>query len=284
MEKRYQIAVLGGDRRHAFAAARLSEKGFYVKGYGLHGEPEAEALSEKTLARAVSGADVLLLPLPLTKDGHTLFAPAAEEPILLSDVMAQAPRTALFLAGRIPSHFVWEKAVDYATRDDFARGNAVPTAEGALLLALGNGRRMLYGASVGVVGFGRIGRETARVFHGMGADVLVFARRKEVREEAVSLGYRAADTASFAEYAGGVSLLINTVPYPLFGKDALASVPKGALLMELASAPYGFDRAEAEALGLTVIQGGGLPGLYFPQSAGVILAETAVKILEERNY
>ena len=48
-----------------------------------------------------------------------------------------------------------------------------------------------------------------------------------------------------------------------------------ALLLELASPPYGEDLAAARALGVRVEVEGGVPGRYAPLDAGAALCESA---------
>ena len=52
--------------------------------------------------------------------------------------------------------------------------------------------------------------------------------------------------------------MVNTVPAVLFGAEEIAAFG-GAALIELASPPYGFDRAAAEEMGKRVLLASGLP-------------------------
>ena len=65
--------------------------------------------------------------------------------------------------------------------------------------------------------------------------------------------------------------MINTVPARLMGWEELRQIKKDALLIELASLPYGADPALAEHLGVEMLVLGGLPGRYAPQNAGEAL-------------
>ena len=53
-------------------------------------------------------------------------------------------------------------------------------------------------------------------------------------------------------------------------EEVLKHVKKDAVMMELASPPYGIDMHAAEKLGLQVHLEGGLPGRYCPQDAAGI--------------
>ena len=78
-------------------------------------------------------------------------------------------------------------------------------------------------------------------------------------------------------------MLINTVPARIFEKNILKRMRKESLLMELASAPFGLDFAEAESLGVRTLLASGLPGKYFPETAGYAVADTVLNALREKQ-
>ena len=80
--------------------------------------------------------------------------------------------------------------------------------------------------------------------------------------------------------AGDWDYVVNTVPYVLFDREKLAAMGKPTLL-ELASAPGGFDCAGADALGLRLISAPGLPGKTAPESAAEAVMDTIFNMLEE---
>lgn len=269
------FAVIGGDCRSFFAAKRLREYGFQTKLFGLK--------NEKTYRPSEDiEADAILLPIPLSRDGIRLFAPESREDILISDVLASVSENALIFAGGV-SRIEDKRITDYAKREDFALMNAVPTAEGALLLALQNGKATVCGMSVAVIGFGKVASAVARLFSAAGAKITVFARKEQARNEAHILGYTAKPISELSECAGLYSLIVNTVPAHIFDMNILLQIRKDALLMELASAPFGLNFEEAEALGVRTLLASGLPGKYFPQTAGYAVAETVLNVLREKE-
>ena len=68
-----------------------------------------------------------------------------------------------------------------------------------------------------------------------------------------------------------IHLLLNTVPAQVLDDTMLASIPKDTWLLELASAPYGFDREAAQKLGLRCEVLPALPAKYAPVSAAMAL-------------
>lgn len=275
MAHSFTFAVIGGDRRSFYAAKKLREYGFATKIFGLKNE-EIFRPSEEI------GADAVLLPVPLSRDGIRLFAPESKEAIFISDVLHSVSEKALIFTGGAFGTEA-QRITDYAKREDFARMNALPTAEGALMLALQNGKITVCGMPVAVIGFGKVAFAVAKLFSAVGAKVTVFARKEQAREEAHILGYTAKPISALGECAEEYRLLINTVPSRIFEKATLMRIRKDALLMELASAPFGVNFEEAEALGVRTFLASGLPGKYFPETAGYAVAETVLNILREKE-
>ena len=66
-------------------------------------------------------------------------------------------------------------------------------------------------------------------------------------------------------------------------RTLLQKLPGGALIIDLASLPGGTDFAAAEELGLHAEHALALPGRCAPQTAGALIAQTVLTILEERG-
>ena len=80
-----------------------------------------------------------------------------------------------------------------------------------------------------------------------------------------------------------VFAVINTIPAPVLPRTLLQRLPAGALIIDLASLPGGTDFAAAEELGLHAEHALALPGRCAPQTAGALIAQTVLAILEERE-
>ena len=279
MTNSYTFSVLGGDRRMLYAAELLAATGFRVLCFGLSAKPNDKILICDTLSDALR-ADFILLPIPMSKDGKTLFAPMLESSVDIGTILEKAPLHATIFGGQTQAFFD-PRLHDYGARSDFATLNAVPTAEGALLLALAHLPCTISAAEIGIVGFGKVGKAVASLFHAAGAKVTVFARRSEVCSVASLLGYRSAPITKLPEYAGELRALINTAPSPVIGEDTLSQMRRDALILELASAPYGVNFDRARAHGIQTILAGGLPGKYAPEAAGISICKTVLTMLCE---
>ena len=159
--------------------------------------------------------------------------------------------------------------------------NAVPTAEGAVQLAMEHLPITIHGSRVLVVGFGRVGRITAQRFAALGARVSVAARKYEQLAWAQAMGFGAEELGHLAGWLCGYDLVVNTVPAQVLNRPELEDLMPGCLILDLASKPGGVDLAAAGELGLTVIWALSLPGKVAPVTAGAAIKSTIYNMLRE---
>ena len=281
-----KIAVIGGDRRAIRLSELLAQEGekpicFALERAGLPGEiPRAELLQA-----ALYGADAVVLPLPVEKGGM-LNAPYALLPCPADALYESLWPGQLVFGGLFPERLRLRAAAqglrltDWMQRPGFVEENAALTAEGAVGLLLQESELCLFGSRVLVCGFGRIGRLLALKLHALGARVTVAARREESRAQARALGLSA---LPFSELPGCFDFVINTVPERVLGEDFLCCLSEAALLLELASAPGGYDRTLAENLGLRCLAAPGLPGRSAPQAAAALMLRDMRRVMEEER-
>lgn len=275
------VSLIGGDERSRILAAGLAGT-FPVKVAALNGT----GLPVLPWRKA-AGRPVVILPVPLTRDGETLFAPDAGTPVSLAAFLEALRPGVRLLGGALPEGFARAarergcRVTDLLAIESVARANAVLTAEGALALAVQESPRALCGARCVVVGSGRCGRALAVRLRALGAEVTLTARKRRDRLWARLHGLRPLATARLAAAAPGCDFLFNTVPAPVVGEDTLAALPEGALTIELASGAAGVDLAAAERLGKKAIYAPGLPGKTAPATAADILRHAVSAILRE---
>lgn len=145
----------------------------------------------------------------------------------------------------------------------YAWENAVLTAEGALYAAMRETAFALSRARCAVIGYGRIGKSLTDMLRGLGAQVTVAARRQESRAAA---GPGSIPIEELPLHFPELQVLFNTVPARVIPAEWLKKMKRDALLIELASPPYGLDPAAAREMGLHMLIEGGVPGRYCPRS------------------
>jgi len=280
-----EFAILGGDRRQQLLACWLADRGQSVVTWGLE---QIDDTYCGDLERALEAACVVL-PLPVSRDGESLFAPFAKTSLALKELWPRLRREQLICGGNMGEEILKAAAgcgldpVDYFRREELQVRNAAITAEGAVQRAMEETDTTLRGMACLVVGYGRIGRLLAYRLRGLGAEVSVAARREANLAWIEAMDCRPVPTASLAETAGAFQIIFNTVPARLLRAPVLGALRRGCLILELASPPGGVDLQAAERLGIRVISAGGLPGLTAPRAAAAAIGRTIYRILEERS-
>ena len=232
-------------------------------------------------------ADYLVLPMPVTEDGVLVHAPFARHSIPVAGLPGLVKADGAVFGGRI--HPAVRKVfdgdaavVDYYQREELSVLNAVPTAEGAIQIAMEELATTIYGQNVLVTGFGRISKVLVRILTAMGAHVTVTARKYQDLAWAEISGCRAVHISRLEETLPGYDLVFNTVPAVLLDEARLWKLRSDALIIDLASKPGGVDFDTASRLGRKTVWALSLPGKVAPITAGDMIAIR--NILKERSF
>lgn len=286
MKRELYFWVLGGDLRQVKLAQLLQLDGHTVQTCAMEQRPEAGGLTGSDTLRGMERADCVILPLPAA-EGGVLHAPLSGRKLPLDAVLAAMEPGQILCGGRMDAKFLHQaeekgvRAFDYFAREELAVRNAVPTAEGAIQIAMEELGTTLFGARVLVIGYGRIGRLLAHRLKGLGARVTVSARKYEDLAWIEAFGCCAERTGELEGWLCSYDLIINTVPAPVLGEALLEDVSPECLIIDLASKPGGVDFEAAAALGIKVIWALSLPGKVAPVTSGKIIRDTVYHILQE---
>lgn len=287
MVKVKSFAVIGGDKRQLYMAKALEESGYAVFVAGFE-NMEQNLFSKKAMTsyiEAINSSDAVVLPLPVSKDKKTLNAPFSENTILLNDEFANLICKKLTFCGMKErllntSELCKEnKIYDYFEREELAVFNAVPSAEGAIEIAMREYPGTINSSNCLVIGNGRIGKVLSFMLKGLGANVTVSARRKEDLAWVELSGFHVDNTKSLKDKS--YNLIFNTVPFLVLDATTLAKIAKKAIVIDLASSPGGTDFESAQRLGIKAIHALSLPGKVAPKTSGEIIKNTIINILEE---
>ena len=271
-----RIAVVGGDEREQEIARLAAAEGAEVAAYGfpwpdggIDGVTRAAAAVD-----AMRGSRYALFPIPGIAADGSLFAPSVPEPIVPGEtLLAELAPGAHVIMGAADERL--RAAVDAAGvllheyEDDeelmLERGPAI--VEGALQQAIANTRVTIHGSPVAVVGHGTIGGLLARTLVLLGAHVTVVARNPVQRAAARAAGAEAVPLDEVPTVAARSAMLFSTVPAAVVGRDALATMARGSLVMDMAAPPGGVDLDAARELDLVAVWARGL-GRRAPVTVG----------------
>ncbi len=276
--------ILGGDNRSLYLGEYLENQGFKVCYYAFNHTECYTSLEE-----AINSSDVIILPLPLTKDRMTLNTPLFDEVVLISDIVPLLSYKKTVFGGQLPKSFCEEldsrncPYCDYFLLDELAIYNAVPTAEGVVQVLIEELPVTIHGMKCGVLGYGRVGKVLANTLSALGADVTVFARKQSAFAEihASSMKYKSFDLLTTEN--NDFDALINTVPIKVLGAPQLSKLNSDCLLIEVASAPFGIDFQGAKERALRVVKAGSLPGKVAPKTAGEIIGRSILPMIRRQD-
>lgn len=280
------FAFIGGDKRQIYTSMLLANEGYRVKTYGLEKSDET-CMCTYSAEECIKNADVVVLPMPYSKDKVNVNAPFASKQISVSDIVSSVKKDAVIFVGIADRTFddlcsvAGVKYVDYGKREELAIMNAVPTAEGALMIATENTKHTIHSSKCLVIGYGRIGKILSSYLKALGADVVAAARKSADIALIKVMGIRSALTSELSNGIESYDIIFNTVPNLILDFSLLHKTDPNVLIIDLASKPGGVDLDTAKALNRKAIWALSLPGKTAPYTAGKIIKDTMLNILEE---
>lgn len=290
------IQLIGGDLRQLSLASQLYKTGYsvYISGFSKSLQatnryfPYLLDKIEDSPHNFQTNARAYLLPLPASKDDTTVNCSLYDggSPLTIKDFFSKIPCNSLVLGGKISSfmkrladeHNI--RLIDYYDSESIQIRNAVPTAEGAVQIAMQELPITVFSSDCVITGFGRVGKALAMTLRALGAHVTVCARNPADRSWAVSMGCQAIELDKFLASPVPCDIIFNTVPVLLFREKTLAKLTGKPLYIELASSAA-YDKQAAEKNGIPIIEAPSLPGRFAPFSAGDILADEILEILRK---
>ncbi|MFB5266624.1 dipicolinate synthase subunit DpsA [Paenibacillus enshidis] len=287
-----RVLVIGGDARQLQVLRKCADLGASVHAVGFERIPEKiPGVSFVPLGEEVlESADALILPVVGCDDEGKVNALFAEEPLqLLDEHVSVLPGHCTIYTGMAKPYLhnlsdkYGLKLVELLNRDDIAIHNSIPTAEGAVMMAIQHTEITIHGSKCIVLGMGRTGFTLAKTLQGLGADVKIGIRWKDEGARAAVMGWKPFETRDLADEVSDIDLLFNTIPTMIITAQILSRMPRSAVIIDLASAPGGCDFSSAEKIGIKAVLAPSLPGIVAPKTAGMIMADALVQQLLQDN-
>lgn len=281
------FAIVCGDMRSYELAKILIEKGHRVKLYGFNALNVQEKITgENSIKDAVKDVDVVITPIPMTRDGININAPYDEGDIPIEELFRSMNEDQVLIGGKTGACMAMKesygiKVVDIMDREEMAVLNAIPTAEGALQLALEEMKTTIHGSESLVLGFGRIGKVMANLLKAVGSEVSVLARKHSDISWIKVYGYTPVYIYDLKKALANTDLIINTIPKVILNEGLLKEIEEDTLIIDLASMPGGIEYGEVQRRDLKVIHALGLPGKVAPVSSARYMVDVIYNIIEE---
>ncbi len=276
----FKIAVVGGDERELVLISKLVEMGASVAVAGFPRDKiNNKAFHAQTVEEACNNADVLILPVPGTSKAKIIRAVYASEQLELTEkAISNLATKAVIIIGSAHAFLKdWASKYQHDLKeiiemDDFAILNSIPTAEGAIQIAMEETPITIHGSQTSVIGFGRVGQTLARTLKALGSNVTVISNYESEKARAYEMGCMVNSFAQLPVVLDKIDICFNTVPYMVLNKHNLKHSHQNMVIIDLATQPGGTDFELTNKLGIKAILAPGLPGKVAPVSAGKILA------------
>jgi len=284
---RANILIIGGDERELEVGKVLQEQGLQVKVVGFDNYPHSIPLEKVSLLEAVDIADAIITPLPGTNDKGSVYALYSKEEIHLTREVLKNIKTGIPLfIGKAKPFFKNNlqifgiKIIEVAEMDEVAIINSIPTAEGAIQLAMEETKTTIHSSHSMVIGFGRCGFTLARMLYGLGAKVTVTARDDASLARAYEMGFQPLQLEQIENRIENYEIIFNTVPAMVVKKELIEKLNPETLIIDIASRPGGTDFQAAKKRGIKAFLALGLPGRVAPKTAGQLLARIYIRLLQ----
>jgi dipicolinate synthase subunit A len=283
-----KFTVVGGDLRSIKLAELIALEGNSVNIYGFNKAGfEMKLVETENLAKAIDDAEIVIGPIPCSNDNESINAPFFDGKISINDVFRTMNKNQLFIAGRLSDKIKHMAqiynvySIDLLEREEMAVLNAIPTAEGAIQIAMEEIPITLHNSNILILGFGRIGKILAKMLQGLGANVFVEARKYADIAWIRSYSYKPVLLNDLKSRLEQMDVIFNTIPHVILDQDMLARLGKETLIIDLASKPGGVDFEKARELGVKAIWALSLPGKVAPLTAAEFIRDTVYNIMDE---
>lgn len=277
-KKTFDFTIIGGDMRQVWLAKLLASKGYCICHYHLCTPLKAPCVQPAdSLLDAVSSSTVCIAPIPFSKILNKISF--LEFSNLLSDGCT-------IFAGCIPDTFlelIRERNIsvfDFMDSPEFSFWNAKATAEAVLANAIFLNPRTLFESRCLILGYGKCAKALARLLSMQTPHLSVSARNPVQLAEASLTGAQTFPLNQLSDCnLSSFDFIFNTIPAPILTSTLLEQISPLALLLDLASAPGGFNLEEAKSMGKNAYLLLGLPGKYAPLSS----AEKMMSFIFQQN-
>lgn len=293
MLQNIHLLIIGGDFRQLEVIHKLSKlvQKITLVGFEEITLPNKNVTKQNIQQINFQEPDCILLPIPGIQDDGLAESKFSSQKInLTKEMISQTKSNCLIFSGILTpflENVIKEtnrNIIPLFKRDDMAILNSIPTAEGALMLAMQHTDRTIHNASVLLIGFGRVGMTVARLFSSVGAKVTVCIRQTVDAARAIEMGLSPVFLKDLPNKVADQNIVINTVPSLILDAEILHHISKDTLIIDLASKPGGTDFKYAKEQGIKTIHALGLPAKVAPKTAGDIIASTLIELLNETLF
>ena len=237
------VGIIGGDLRLVFLAEMLANENKKVYTYLLEKYNfKNNNITQCTNICEFKNVDTVITSIPLSKDKTNVNTPYSNKIFTIQDLIKNT-KNKILISGAIDKEIKElavvnnVKMIDLLENEELAILNAIPTAEGAIQIAMEKSKITIHDSNSLVLGFGRIGKILCKMLDGIGSKVYAEARKEYDLAKIKSYGYNAVHLNDLSEHLSKFDFIFNTIPYLILDKQKLEKVKKDCIIIDLASKP-----------------------------------------------
>ena len=163
----------------------LRQEQYKIDTYGLEKSEDIKPEEKsENLINSINNCDIIVTSIPLTKDRKIVNAPFAKQEIVVEDLFKTLQGKKVF-SGNIPNEYIENNRqiefIDLLQNEELTILNSIPSAEGAIQVAMEQSEITINSSKILILGFGRIGKILAKMLSGFGSDGIYCEARKRNR-------------------------------------------------------------------------------------------------------
>lgn len=319
MYQTYDFAIIGGDKRQIYMAKNLLQKGYSLITYGLNISDSdltdvykskkdsgkinifgasldclekediyADFLKAKSLEEAIEASNVILTPIPITKDKKTILSTSNEEDLTLVNLMEYLTKDHILYGGCLTKELIDHcqslgiTYCDFMGVEEITLFNTIATAEGTIVEAIKNSNINLHGSSCLILGYGRCAKTLAEKLKPLCGSITIAARSNLALASASTSSFNVLSLTELEDHISEYQFIFNTIPAMILNKNLLEACQSDVVIIDIASNPGGVDFQAADTLGLNAQLCLGIPGKYAPKASADFLIEYLLKSLGKK--
>lgn len=246
------IVIVAGDLTNYYLSQKLKSRQLNVTLFGF------DHLKKPTRKRGIDWGsfDLVIVPVPFTIDGTTIYAPYANDQTFITDLLLKLNKNAIIIGG--PFSINDDRLYDITLNNFFKSKSVTPSCEEIIKIVIEETDFTISGSIISIFGNGTIAKALEPLLIALGADVLLNDNQQ----------IKSSD------------IIINTGSELKIGKKEIDLSRQNSIIIDVGSKDGGIDYSYAKKVGHKIIKARGLPGRSAPKSVATYIIKSIEHLLE----
>lgn len=256
------IGIIGGDLRQRFLSEVLEMPVVFFANEIIQEDKKIKKVT--LLSELVENCDLIILPIPFSKDKKNIYSIFWNEEIPVRDFILSLKKNNIIIGGPFTKEeekSIKEKGVKIIKITDletFKSKNAIPTAEGVISEIICKLDTTIYNSHGLVLGYGYCGKRISKTLVDLGAKIDVYTEDEYEKKEIIKKNLNLLE-----DFNNSYDFIINTIPKAILLTEEILKTTN--IFIDITDA-YNIENS-------IFIKMRGIPGKYSPRAAGIIIGE-----------